>query len=100
MNEILLAQAMRVYLNNQKAHHSNAKTRGEVTGSTRKIYAQKGTGRARHGGIRAPIFVGGGITFAPKFRKVTLDLPQKMKELAHLKNQKVRGVLRKARSHK
>lgn len=80
VNKALLAQALRVYLNNQKSHWSSTKTRGEVEGSTRKIYKQKGTGRARHGGIRAPIFVGGGIALGPKSRKVTLDLPKKMKQ--------------------
>lgn len=80
INKALLAQALRVYLNNQKGHYSNTKTRGEVEGSTRKIYRQKGTGRARHGGVRAPIFVGGGIALGPKSRKVTLDLPKKMKK--------------------
>lgn len=82
INKQLLAQAVRVYTNNQTAHFSNTKTRGEVEGSTRKIYQQKGTGRARHGGIRAPIFVGGGIALGPKSRKVALDLPKKMKRLA------------------
>lgn len=80
VNKALLTQALRVYLNNQKGHFSNTKTRGEVEGSTRKIYRQKGTGRARHGGVRAPIFVGGGIALGPKSRKVTLDLPKKMKK--------------------
>lgn len=80
INKALLSQALRVYLNNQKGHFSNTKTRGEVEGSTRKIYRQKGTGRARHGGITAPIFVGGGIALGPKSRKVTLDLPKKMKK--------------------
>lgn len=80
INKALLNQALRVYLNNQKGHFSNTKTRGEVEGSTRKIYKQKGTGRARHGGIRAPIFVGGGIAFGPKSRKTTLELPKKMKQ--------------------
>jgi len=82
VNKALLAQAMRVYTNNQKTHPGSTKTRGEVKGSTAKIYRQKGTGRARHGGIRAPIFVGGGIVFGPKPRKVTLDLPKKMKKAA------------------
>ncbi|MBI2595903.1 50S ribosomal protein L4 [Candidatus Daviesbacteria bacterium] len=82
VNKALLAQAMRVYLNNQKSHWSNTKTRGEVKGSTRKIFKQKGTGRARHGAIRAPIFVGGGIALGPKNRKVVLDLPAKMKNAA------------------
>lgn len=80
VNKALLNQALRVYLNNQKGHFSNTKTRGEVEGSTRKIYAQKGTGRARHGGIRAPIFVGGGIALGPKSRQVVLELPKKMKK--------------------
>lgn len=82
INKQLLAQAMRVYLTNQKIQPGFTKTRGEVAGSTVKIYRQKGTGRARHGSIRAPIFVGGGIVFGPKPRKTRLDLPQKMKKAA------------------
>ena len=82
VNKVLLAQAIRVYANNQKTHPGSTKTRGEVTGSTAKVWRQKGTGRARHGGIRAPIFVGGGITFGPKPRKVKLSLPKKMKKAA------------------
>ena len=82
VNKALLSQALRVYNNNQKGHFSNTKTRGEVAGSTRKIFRQKGTGHARHGGIRAPIFVGGGIALGPKSRKVVLDLPKKMKKAA------------------
>src|SRR3989344_3714386 len=58
VNEKLLAQAVRVYLVNQRQGTASTKTRGEVAGSTRKIYRQKGTGRARHGAIKAPIFVG------------------------------------------
>lgn len=82
VNKALLSQALRVYLNNQKGHFSNTKTRGQVEGSTRKIYAQKGTGRARHGGIRAPIFVGGGIALGPTTRKTQMDLPKKIKKAA------------------
>lgn len=82
VNKPLLAQVVRVYLNNLKAHYSSTKTRSEVAGSTRKIQVQKGTGHARHGSIRAPIFVGGGMALGPKFRKVTLDLPKKMKRAA------------------
>lgn len=84
VNKKLLAQAIRVYTTNQKTIGGSTKTRGEVEGSTAKIYRQKGTGRARHGAIRAPIFVGGGITFGPKPRKVRLDLPKKMKKAALL----------------
>ncbi|MEK7060927.1 MAG: 50S ribosomal protein L4, partial [Patescibacteria group bacterium] len=81
-NKNLIAQAVRVYLANQRLGTASMKTRGEVQGSTRKIYRQKGTGRARHGGIRAPIFVGGGVTFASKPRDFSLSLPQKMKRKA------------------
>lgn len=82
INHQLLAQAVRVYMTNQKVFTVSTKTRGEVEGSTAKIYRQKGTGRARHGSIRAPIFVGGGIVFGPTVRKVRLSLPQKMKKAA------------------
>lgn len=84
VNKKLLSQAIRVYTVNQKNFTASTKTRGEVEGSTAKIYRQKGTGRARHGAIRAPIFVGGGIVFGPKPRQVRLTLPQKMKKAALL----------------
>lgn len=64
--EKLMAQAVRVYLSNQRQGGAKTKTRGERRGSTRKIYRQKGTGQARHGGIRAPIFVKGGRAHGPK----------------------------------
>lgn len=82
INKTLLAQALRVYINNSKAHWSDTKTRSEVKGSSRKIRVQKGTGGARHGSVRAPIFVKGGIALGPKFRKVELELPKKMKKAA------------------
>lgn len=84
INETLMAQAVRVYLANQRKGTASTKSRGEVTGSTRKIYRQKGTGRARHGGVRAPIFVGGGIAFGPKPRDYSLSMPQKMRQRALL----------------
>lgn len=82
VNKSLLSQAIRVYSTNQKVISGSTKTRGEVAGSTAKIFRQKGTGRARHGSVRAPIFVGGGIVFGPRPRKVRLTLPQKMKRAA------------------
>ncbi|MBI4066153.1 50S ribosomal protein L4 [Candidatus Gottesmanbacteria bacterium] len=82
VNKTLLAQAVRVHLANQREGSAHTKTRGQVEGSTRKIYRQKGTGRARHGAIRAPIFIGGGIVFGPKSRDYRLDLPKKMKRAA------------------
>lgn len=79
-NPFLLAQAIRVYLANQRLGNASTKTRGEVDGSTRKIYRQKGTGKARHGGIRAPIFVKGGIAHGPKPKDYNLKLNKKMKQ--------------------
>lgn len=84
VNKKLLAQAVRVYTTNQKNLLASTKTRGEVKGSSVKIFRQKGTGRARHGSVRAPIFVGGGIVFGPQPRKVRLTLPKKMKKAALL----------------
>ncbi|KKW11203.1 MAG: 50S ribosomal protein L4 [Candidatus Gottesmanbacteria bacterium GW2011_GWB1_49_7] len=81
-NKQLIALAVRVYLANQRVGNASTKTRGEVEGSTRKIYKQKGTGRARHGAIRAPIFVGGGIVFGPQPRDYSLKFPKKMKKQA------------------
>lgn len=82
INKVLIAQAIRVYRANQRLGTASTKTRGEVEGSTRKIYRQKGTGRARHGSIRAPIFVHGGIVGGPKPRDYGLKMPKKMKRLA------------------
>lgn len=61
----LIAQAVRVYLGNQRKAKAKTKTRGEINKTTAKMYKQKGTGRARHGAYSAPIFVGGGIAFGP-----------------------------------
>jgi large subunit ribosomal protein L4 len=82
VNKDLIAQAVRVYLANQRQGNASTKSRGEVDGSTRKIYRQKGTGRARHGGVRAPIFVKGGIAHGPKPRDFGLSMPKKMKRKA------------------
>lgn len=82
-NPTLLAQAVRVYLGNQRAASAKTKTRGQVAKTTAKMYRQKGTGRARHGAASAPIFVGGGIAHGPDGRQnYTLRLPQKMRQSA------------------
>jgi len=84
VNPVLMAQAVRVYLANQRQGNASTKTRGEVSGSTRKIYKQKGTGRARHGGLRAPIFVKGGVAHGPKPTDHSLTMPKNMKRAAFL----------------
>jgi len=81
-NAQLVSQAIRVYQMNQREGSAATKTRGMVEGSTRKIYRQKGTGRARHGGIRAPTFVGGGISFGPQPREIHKALSKQMKKKA------------------
>lgn len=82
INLKLLSYYIRVYLNNQHQGTKSVKTRAEVSGSTRKIYRQKGTGRARHGDIKAPIFVGGGIAHGPKPIKKRLKINKKQIRLA------------------
>lgn len=78
----LLAQYVRVYLANQRQGTQSVKSRGEVVGSTRKIYKQKGTGRARHGDRKAPLFVGGGAAHAPHPRDFSLKMNKKQKRKA------------------
>ncbi len=83
VNKQLMAQAVRVYLANQRRAHAKTKTRGEVKGSGRKIYRQKGTGRARHGDAYAPIFVGGGIAHGPRgVENWQLKMSKKMRRQA------------------
>jgi len=82
INNALMAQAVRVYQVNQRQVTASTKTRGDVIGSTRKIYRQKGTGRARHGAIKAPIFVGGGVALGPHPRNFELKLSKQMKKKA------------------
>ena len=82
-NTAILSQAVRVYTSNSHQKTSKVKTRGEVQGSTRKIYRQKGTGNARHGAKYAPIFVGGGIAHGPKgVRPENMILPKAMRRRA------------------
>lgn len=82
VNMQLIAQAIRVFRANQREGSAATKTRSFVEGSTRKLYKQKGTGRARHGSIRANIFVGGGIVFGPTPRDFSLNLSKSMKQEA------------------
>lgn len=70
------------YLANQRQGTHKAKERGEVTGSTKKIKKQKGTGTARAGSIKSPLFRGGGRAFGPKPRNYGIKLNKKLKQLA------------------
>lgn len=82
VNDKLMAQAVRVYLANQRRGTAVTQTRSEVSGTTKKAWRQKGTGRARHGSRKAPIFVKGGVAHGPKLRDYSLKLPQKMRRAA------------------
>lgn len=82
INRGLMHQALVRQLANARLGTHNTKTRSEVRYSTRKIYRQKGTGRARHGSRRAPIFVGGGIAHGPKPREYTKKMPRQMRRAA------------------
>ncbi len=74
--------AVKQYLANQRQGTHKAKERGEVKGSTRKIKRQKGTGTARAGAIRNPLFKGGGRVFGPRPRNYSFKLNKKLKRLA------------------
>ncbi|HEU4326373.1 MAG TPA: 50S ribosomal protein L4 [Roseiflexaceae bacterium] len=78
----VMHQAMVRQRANARLGTHNTLGRGEVAGSTRKLFRQKGTGRARQGSIRAPHRKGGGIAHGPHPRKYTKDMPRKMRRLA------------------
>lgn len=79
INTTLLLQAVRLYQGNKHTGNYNTKTRGEVSGGGKKPWAQKETGHARQGSIRAPHWRGGGVIFGPRNKDYTALLPQKMK---------------------
>ncbi len=81
-NVPVMHQAMERQRANARLGTHNTLGRGEVDGSTRKLYRQKGTGRARQGSIRAPHRKGGGIAHGPHPRKYTKAMPRKMRRLA------------------
>ena len=79
VNEPLLYEVLKAQLASKRSGSANTKTRSEVAGSSKKIYKQKGTGRGRHGSIRAPNFVGGGQQHGPKPRSYAYRPPAKMR---------------------
>ena len=81
-NEGLVHQAMVRQLANARQGTASTKTRSEVSGSSRKLFRQKGTGNARAGNRRSPLRRGGGITFGPKPRDYRQAMPKKMRRLA------------------
>jgi large subunit ribosomal protein L4 len=82
INVGLMHQAFVMQMSNARLGTHATKTRGQVNRTTQKWYRQKGTGRARHGSRKAPIFVGGGVAHGPHPRKYTKDMPRKMRRAA------------------
>jgi len=81
VNEVVVHQCIVAYLANQRSGTASSKTRGEVVGSGKKLYRQKGTGRARVGDSKSPIRVHGGVAFGPKPRSYRQKLPKKVRRL-------------------
>jgi large subunit ribosomal protein L4 len=79
VNEALLYDVVKAQLASKRKGTHDTKVRSEVSGSTKKIYRQKGTGRARHGSIRAPNFVGGGQSHGPTPRDYSYRPPRRMR---------------------
>ena len=83
ISKALMHQALVRQLANARQGTHKAKTRGEVRGSTRKIYRQKGTGRARHGSMKVNLWPGGGVAHGPLPRKYQKKMPRKMRRAAY-----------------
>lgn len=82
VNEGLMHQAVQMQLANRRVGTAATKTRGMVQGGGRKPWRQKGTGRARQGSIRSPIWRGGGTVFGPQPREYGFTMPRKQRRAA------------------
>jgi large subunit ribosomal protein L4 len=82
VNEAVVHQALVRQLANKRLGTASTKTRSYINRSSRKLYAQKHTGRARKGSADSPVLVGGGVTFGPQPRSYRQDMPKKMRRLA------------------
>ena len=82
VKEHLFYEIIRAQLANRRSGTACTKTRGEVSGGGRKPWKQKGTGRARAGSSRSPVWRGGGVSFGPKPRDYSYTVPKKVKRIA------------------
>ncbi|MEJ7610009.1 MAG: 50S ribosomal protein L4 [Ferruginibacter sp.] len=83
-NDHVIYLAVKQYMGAQRQGTHKVKTRSEVKGSSRKLHKQKGTGGARKGNLRSPIYKGGGSIFGPKPHKYDIKLNRKVKDLAKM----------------
>jgi large subunit ribosomal protein L4 len=79
VNQDVIYEVLKAQLASRRAGSAKTKTRSEVSGASKKLYRQKGTGRARHGTIRAPTMVGGGVAHGPRPRSYAYRPPRKMR---------------------
>ena len=82
VNDDALKKMIRLQLDATRQGTRKTKNRSEVSGGGRKPWKQKGTGRARAGSLRSPLFAGGGVIFGPKPRSYAFNMPQKARQLA------------------
>jgi large subunit ribosomal protein L4 len=82
VNEAVVHQALLMQLANRRQGTVDTQTRSSVSRSTKKLYAQKHTGRARRGSANSPLLKGGGVVFGPHPRSYRQDMPKKMRRLA------------------
>src|SRR5712692_9025246 len=82
LNKALIYSAVKCYMANQRAGTSATKTRGDTSGSGRKLWKQKGTGRARIASLRSPLWKGGGNVHGPQPRDWSYNIPKKMRRRA------------------
>jgi len=82
INQAVLHEVVTLFLKNKRQGTACAKGRSEVRGSTRKLYRQKGTGRARAGSAKSPVRVGGGVAFGPRPKNWYVSIPKKKKRIA------------------
>jgi len=95
VNKKLISSVLYKTIANYKGRRAKTKQQNEVSGPTSKIYAQKGTGNARHASRKAPIFVGGGIAHGPKgqlaYKKRKLNKSEKKSSIASLISEKIKN---------
>lgn len=78
----VLHEVVKMQLANRRAGTASVKNRSDITGSTRKLYRQKGTGNARSGSVKSPLRRGGGVTFGPQLKSWAFKVPKKVRRLA------------------